>query len=185
MIERNSFIPAERALGLRFVVDLVNEVPAGEPGAAAERWQRILAEHSGGEHPTERPGANEVLEATRQLRAFFSLRELADVAAAVNPLLELAGARPRFVEVRPGSWALRADPAPGSGAIQRVLTGAAFALASWAAEHGRTAWGICAADDCERVFIDEARRVPQRFCSPTCATRSRVRAHRAKPVQPE
>lgn len=180
MIERNSLIPVKRALGLRFVVDLVNEVPAGDPGAAAERWQRILVEHGGGDHLTDQPSANEVLDATQQLRTFFSLRELADVAAVVNPLLETAGARPRFVEVRPGSWAIRADPASGSGAIQRVLTGGAFALASWAAEHGRTAWGICAADDCERVFLDEGRRAPQRFCSPTCATRSRVRAHRAK-----
>ncbi|WP_231608091.1 CGNR zinc finger domain-containing protein [Streptacidiphilus albus] len=41
------------------------------------------------------------------------------------------------------------------------------------------AWGRCAAADCDHFFVDTGRRSPQRFCTPRCATRVRVAAHRA------
>ncbi|MFJ9776335.1 CGNR zinc finger domain-containing protein [Kitasatospora sp. NPDC101157] len=32
---------------------------------------------------------------------------------------------------------------------------------------------------CNRFYIDTGRRTPQRFCTPRCAVRVRVAAHRA------
>ncbi|MEV7779470.1 CGNR zinc finger domain-containing protein [Kitasatospora sp. NPDC088351] len=54
------------------------------------------------------------------------------------------------------------------------------ALALWLGERGGCAWGRCAAPGCARYFIDTGRRAPQRYCTPRCATRVRVAAHRAQ-----
>ncbi|AYG04613.1 CGNR zinc finger domain-containing protein [Gryllotalpicola protaetiae] len=40
--------------------------------------------------------------------------------------------------------------------------------------------GICAAPDCDLVFVDFSRAGRQRFCSRRCATRSHVAAHRRR-----
>ncbi|MFJ6622682.1 CGNR zinc finger domain-containing protein [Kitasatospora sp. NPDC091335] len=45
---------------------------------------------------------------------------------------------------------------------------------------GRPLSGRCAAPGCERFFVDTGRRTPQRYCTPRCATRVRVAAHRAQ-----
>ncbi|MGW4117775.1 CGNR zinc finger domain-containing protein [Nocardia sp. NPDC004711] len=44
----------------------------------------------------------------------------------------------------------------------------------------RCAWGRCAATDCGRFFIDTGRRQRQKYCGTTCATRTRVAAHRQR-----
>ncbi len=40
--------------------------------------------------------------------------------------------------------------------------------------------GGCAAPPCRRVFVDRSRSARQRFCSPACANRATVAAHRAR-----
>lgn len=40
--------------------------------------------------------------------------------------------------------------------------------------------GGCAAAPCRRVFVDRSRSARQRFCSPACANRATVAAHRAR-----
>ena len=174
---------AERALGLLLLVDLVNEIAPGDPVTAPERWRDVLLRHGAdaADLATQPPPhATAVLAAVARLRALFAVREMAELAAHVNPVLAAEGARPRLAEVRPGAWAVRAETDEDGDPALRVLVVGAFALAAWAAERGRIAWGICAAAGCNRAFIDEGRRAPQRFCRPVCATRSRVRAHRAR-----
>ena len=62
------------------------------------------------------------------------------------------------------------DPEAGAAVLQALLQ-----------RHGGPlcAWGRCAAADCDHFFVDTGRRSPQRFCTPRCATRVRVAAHRA------
>ncbi len=40
--------------------------------------------------------------------------------------------------------------------------------------------GGCVAAPCRRVFVDRSRSARQRFCSPACANRATVAAHRAR-----
>jgi predicted RNA-binding Zn ribbon-like protein len=40
--------------------------------------------------------------------------------------------------------------------------------------------GRCAASGCARVFADTSRNAARRYCSPACANRSAVAAHRAR-----
>lgn len=51
----------------------------------------------------------------------------------------------------------------------------------WATqEHGWRRLGLCAGDDCQDVYLDEAGRGTRRYCSATCLNRARVRAFRSR-----
>jgi len=45
---------------------------------------------------------------------------------------------------------------------------------------GWTRLGLCAAEDCQDVFVDTSRNSSRRFCSETCASRAGVAAYRSR-----
>jgi predicted RNA-binding Zn ribbon-like protein len=47
-------------------------------------------------------------------------------------------------------------------------------------EYGVDRHGRCAAEGCARVYADTSRNAARRYCSPACANRSAVAAHRAR-----
>lgn len=168
-----------RPLGLRFIVAVTNE-PWQDHDAArtAERWATLCAEHGDpglGAAVTHGPALH---DAVAEIRALFS--ETAPYAAArtLNAALAAAGCPPELVQLPDGRWATSPSLPSDAPAATVYGTLAAAALADWFAERGRPAWGHCAAARCDQVFLDEGRRAPQRFCSPSCATRTRVAAHR-------
>lgn len=104
----------------------------------------------------------------------------ADQAAAMlNGWLARTASAPRLVDEPGWGWHLHLEPA-GADWPTWLLASSAHALAVLLVEHGRRAWGRCAAAACGRPFVDRGRREPQRFCSTACATRERVRRHRAR-----
>ena len=70
----------------------------------------------------------------------------------------------------------RADDAPWD---EWLASSAALALATLLAGSLELPWGECAAAGCRRVYVHDGRGDPRRYCSTTCATRERVRRHRA------
>ena len=44
--------------------------------------------------------------------------------------------------------------------------------------------GVCAAPQCDRVFVDVSRNAQRRFCSPQCQSRVKAAAHRARQPPP-
>lgn len=169
-----------RPLGLRFVVDVLNEPPV-----TSADLQHMARAHQG---PTVHPASfrrDEFRSAVESVRQVFAASDDARAASLINALLSRANAPTEVGRLDDGRWILRpamsieADPSLWFTAI------AAFGLGQWMTERGRAAWGVCAAPDCMRVFVDAGRRRPQRYCSARCATRVRVSAHResARPAR--
>lgn len=173
--------PDDRPLGLRFITAAVNE-PWTEldADAAQTRWAALSTTHGDAGLGTRVAHPERLAEATAELRTIYAEHDPARVAASLNAALRAHGAPTELAQLPDGRWATRPAIPIESSAADFVRSLAAAALAQWFAERGRGAWGLCAAPGCERAFIDEGRRAPQRFCSPNCATRTRVAAHRAE-----
>lgn len=164
----------ERAWGLRFVLQVVNDV-RDAPG-----WARACTEHGAAELAHRALDEVALRAAIDEVRDVFALTEMHPAAARINEMLSDPPLPSVLVPLPDGRWALRPDIPPTAGAAELVRALAAFGLARWAADRSRCAWGQCAASGCDRVFLDEGRRAPQRFCSETCATRTRVTEHRRR-----
>jgi hypothetical protein len=119
-----------------------------------------------------------VIAVRERIRPAFRLPATA-AAALLNDLLAEFAERPYLSDHDGTPWHVHATRADASWAGWLAGT-AALGLAMFAAAHGFTALGTCAADDCERVFVNPAERRVRRFCTPNCATRTRVAAHRAR-----
>ena len=55
---------------------------------------------------------------------------------------------------------------------------AAFAACGYAKYAGRL--GVCAAERCDRVYVDTSRNATRRFCSTACQSRTKAAAFRAR-----
>ncbi len=121
------------------------------------------------------PPLDELRRVRGELLAAFEARDMAELAAALNPLLA-RGATLRLLPGGPG-WSLRA-PSEELSLADRVAVAAASELAALAAQRGIARLGFCAADDCQAVFADTSPRGDRRYCSRTCSTRVNVRRHR-------
>lgn len=117
-----------------------------------------------------------------QVREVFEAAAGDDLDAAaehVNRLLHDMGAVPRLDRARGGGWALHfhgKDPGIVIGWGAGIAAGLALAIGSDLA--GRL--GVCAAEPCDRVFVDTSRNGGKRFCSTRCQSRVKAAAHRAR-----
>lgn len=97
-------------------------------------------------------------------------------ARAVNALLEETATRPRLDRSADG-WAVHfhgPDDSLVIGWSAGFAAGLALALGSDLA--GRL--GVCAADPCDRVYVDLSKNGGRRFCSTRCQSRVKAAAHR-------
>ncbi|WP_419994321.1 CGNR zinc finger domain-containing protein [Streptomyces boninensis] len=174
----DGFRPAQR------ILDLANAVRAN-PALDRTALAAVLAAH--GETPADLADFDDA--AAQALRA--AIRRLTDdvlaapdpdhAAHALNAVFDESGARPRLT--RHGGdhpWHLHTDRGDDAGWADWLLASSALALAQIFTEHGRPAWGECAAPDCTRLFLGTGPGAPRRYCSPRCASRTRVAAHRRR-----
>jgi predicted RNA-binding Zn ribbon-like protein len=103
----------------------------------------------------------------------------ADAARTLNEVLTEYAVRPYLSDHDGAPWHLHVAKPDATWAEWLAAT-AALGLASFAAGHGFAAIGSCAAVDCERVFVNPAERRPRKYCTPTCASRTRVATYRAR-----
>ena len=130
--------------------------------------------------PTVSPATAGALAAVAaDVRAVYAATAAGDLdaaAALVNDLLERTDARPRLTHTETG-WDLHfhgPDQTVARGWAAGLAAGLALALGS--DRSGRL--GVCAADPCDRVFIDTSRNGGRRFCSTRCQNRVKAAAHR-------
>jgi predicted RNA-binding Zn ribbon-like protein len=165
---------------VRLAVDLVNtRTMEPEKLTSPEALRQFLVDHAEPE-PIEVTATDlaEVIEVRERLRPVFH-SEPGEAAAIINGLLADYATRPYLSDHDGTEWHLHVAEPEASWA-QWLGAAAALGLAGFAAGHGFAAIDACAADNCERVFVNAAERRPRRFCTPTCATRTRVAVHRAR-----
>ncbi len=119
-----------------------------------------------------------VLDALREILATPD-RDVA--AAGLNRLLATTAGPPRLVQHEGWTWHLHVDRADDAPWAEWLASSAALALATLlvAAGDGAVPWGVCAADGCPNACGHDGRGGVRHWCSTTCASRERVRRHRA------
>lgn len=116
-----------------------------------------------------------------ELYPIFAADSVDAAAAAINGVLGRWSGPPRLSDHDGGTaWHLHLDEDDDGPWDAWLATSAAFALAAVVADTGRLPGGICAARECDRPYVNIGAGTPQRFCSPQCATRARVQAHRRR-----
>lgn len=190
-MEFGSHLDASVALA----VDLVNALtPTHEHGREvgpldrSERRARLVEALGARENrarvarSTDPAEIDRVAEAAGVLREVFERAEAGDVdatASAVNTILASYEARPELSQHDGRPWHLHfhggaADLASG------LAASCATALALVVSDCGTERLGVCAADACERVYVDTSRNASKRYCSPACQNRTKAAAFRAR-----
>lgn len=126
--------------------------------------------------------AVQLADLAARVRDVFVAADADDLGTAVgivNDLLEETAARPRLDPAAGGGWTLHfhaSDPSLVIGWSAGIAVGLAMAIGSDLA--GRL--GVCAAEPCDRVYVDTSRNSGRRFCSTRCQNRMKAAAHRAR-----
>jgi predicted RNA-binding Zn ribbon-like protein len=113
-----------------------------------------------------------------KLRDVLAMTDRDQAAAALNVLLARHGAVPQLVRHEGWDWHVHVDRIDDSWS-NWLGSSAAMALALRLAARPGVPWGICADEACGRAFLDDGQGGGRRHCSSRCATRQRVRRHRA------
>ena len=173
-----------RSDALGAAVALVNVVTAPTRGGvdeepAPDQLRRVLVDHGyvAGRAPASVEPA--LRGWAQRLRTVFDAEDHGAAAAAVNALLADVRIGPHLTRHDGEGWHLHYAP-PDAPVLDRVRSTTAFALAMLVSEYGLDRHGRCAAEGCDRVFADTSRNAARRYCSPACANRSAVAAHRAR-----
>jgi predicted RNA-binding Zn ribbon-like protein len=147
---------------------------------SAESLRRFLLAH--GEREPLRITRRDLLEvrAVRdRLGAIFDASDEQAAAGLLNEMLLDVDARPQVTDHDDAGWHLHFTSAGDSWA--RGLAGAtAASLALVLCDEGLRRMGRCAAEGCQRAFVDLSRNRARRFCSVACADRTNVAAYRKR-----
>jgi len=178
---------------LEATVALVNATTEGYDGGRAvevltgsalrDAIASALADASPGADARPRVSADDataLVALAVDVREVFAATDSGDLDAAanrVNALLLATGARPQLDHTPEHGWNLHfhaPDDTLARGWSAGIAAGLALALGSDLA--GRL--GICAADKCDRVYVDTSKNGRRRFCSTRCQNRVKAAAHR-------
>jgi predicted RNA-binding Zn ribbon-like protein len=160
------------------LVNLFNDAAEQGREVRTDDLGTVLAEHE----VTGRPAEADVepLHALAdRLRGVFAAPDLEAAAARLNQLLGDSVAAPWITRHGGVPPHLHFAP-PDATLVDRVAASTAMGLAVVLCDYGEERLGMCAAADCEDVFIDTSRNAQRRYCSQGCANRSNVAAHRAR-----
>jgi predicted RNA-binding Zn ribbon-like protein len=171
----------------QLAVALVNTAPTPRHGdrlTAPGHLRALLAEHDEpGPIEVDAADLRDARAARDDLAAVFAVHgDQAQVAAKLNELLART-ARPMLVEHDGVPLHLHVD-APDSSWGEWLAASGAMALALLVAEHGIDVIGQCAAPDCTHAVVRAGPGPGRRYCDSTCASRTRVAAHRASRTTP-
>jgi predicted RNA-binding Zn ribbon-like protein len=156
--------------------------PADEPRAVAD----ALAAIGYPQAVVPSTDAKRLVVLAGRMRIVFEAAHAGDLdraATEINALLLDTNARPQLDRGKDRPWSLHfhgPDEQLANGWSAGCAAGLALAVGSDLA--GRL--GVCAAPQCDRVFVDVSRNGQRRFCSPQCQSRVKAAAHRARQHPP-
>ncbi|WP_238335233.1 CGNR zinc finger domain-containing protein [Kribbella amoyensis] len=116
-----------------------------------------------------------------RMRIVFETAHAGDLdraAQEINALLLDTNARPQL-DRRENGWSLHFH-GPDDGLVNGWAAGCAAGLALAVGSDLAGRLGVCAARQCDRVFVDTSRNGQRRFCSAQCQSRVKAAAHRAR-----
>ncbi len=120
-----------------------------------------------------------IRELRGRLRTVFETTDEAAAAGVVNDLLTAHATKPYLSDHDGSAWHLHVARQQ-AGWPEWLAARTALALALVIADGGFLRLRRCEASDCAVVLLDSSRNHTRRFCSATCATRTRVAAHRRR-----
>lgn len=123
---------------------------------------------------------DELKDAARKLYDVFATADTNMAAEHINSLLEAYTRKPRLSAHGNSSWHIHVDSDDHAPWAEWFAASSTFALAVLLAERQQNPAGLCASPTCGRPFIDLGKGGGRKYCSPKCATRERVAAHRKK-----
>jgi predicted RNA-binding Zn ribbon-like protein len=156
--------------------------PADEPRAVADALAAIGYPRA----VVPSADAKRLVVLAGRMRIVFEAAHAGDLdqaATEINALLLDTNARPQLDRGKDRPWSLHfhgPDEQLANGWSAGCAAGLALAVGSDLA--GRL--GVCAAPQCDRVFVDVSRNGQRRFCSPQCQSRVKAAAHRARQHPP-
>ncbi|BDZ50296.1 hypothetical protein GCM10025867_25370 [Frondihabitans sucicola] len=112
------------------------------------------------------------------LRSIFSM-DRDSAVAAVNGMLQDAKALPQLVRHGAYDWHLHATE-PQAPLDERVRAEIGLALVDVLRSDEQGRMRLCAAPDCDGVFVDLSRNGSKRFCSVRCGNRMNMVAFRSR-----
>ena len=124
--------------------------------------------------------ADAIAAVLAELHAIFAARDAAAAARSLNAVLARHTGPLRLVEEPGTAWHLHAERAGDESWAGWFAATSLVAMAVQFAEHGAPPWGVCAAHDCMRLYVQTGPGRPRVTCSPTCASRRRQAALRAR-----
>lgn len=163
------------------VVNVVHE-HAGDQQDLVAALRATLAAHGERDVAGLAPQLDGIVAVARGLRRVLAAVDRDAAASGLNELLAAHAAVPRLERHGGWDWHLHVDGGADAGWARWLGASGALALARLLTEGTELPWGICDASPCERAFVHDGRGGRRRFCSSACATRTRVRRHRARTV---
>jgi CGNR zinc finger len=163
---------------------LVAVLGPGAPAASPAEVADILLRH-GEPGPVTLTSADlaGLRRAARALWPVFGAASAGQAAGHLNEILRAYAHPPRLSCHDGTAWHLHADGRDDGPWAEWFACSSALALATLLAERQANPAGLCASPACGRPFIDSGQGAPRRYCSPRCASRERVAAHRARARQ--
>jgi predicted RNA-binding Zn ribbon-like protein len=122
----------------------------------------------------------ELRSAASLLWAVFAAASTEEAAHALNAILHSHAYPPRLSSHDRTPWHIHVDRHDDASWAEWFASSSAMALAVLLAERQANPAGLCASPSCGRPFIDHDQGDPRRYCSPRCASRERVAAHRER-----
>jgi predicted RNA-binding Zn ribbon-like protein len=113
-----------------------------------------------------------------RLEKVFYAGDEHEATKILNELLGEYEVEPHLTD-HDGTWHLHYAP-DDTPIGRRVTITVVMGLAALIAEYGFERFGVCAADNCEDVFVDVSRNKSRRYCNDVCSSRVNVAAHRAR-----
>jgi predicted RNA-binding Zn ribbon-like protein len=143
--------------------------------------QAMLTEHRLLRTAVTAEQAGELRAWARRLAPVFGENDQDVQIKLVNDLLDGTASKP-YVSAHDGREPHLHFHAPDADVVSRAKDTTAGGLAMCMSFAGGGRLGRCGRDGCEIVYVDTSRNGRRRFCSPACANRVNVAAHRARRV---
>lgn len=167
---------------MRRAVELVNVVHqwSGDRDGLRARLEATLVEQGEPDVSGVAAELDALTEVARRLRAVLAEDDRDRAALRLNALLADHATVPQLARHGGWDWHVHADGGADAPWATWFGASAALALAELLCDHAELPWGICESPPCERAYTHDGRGARRRCCSTACATRARVRRHRAR-----